>query len=125
MLDCILAVLVPCGPLLADDKKEEKIAAELVGKWKLNDGKNNADYDEEFMKDGKMSLVSAVLDKARHELKFRGTYTVEDSKVLTKVVGKGMVDPRDWVINTLTDVELFVTEIGDTNPMKLVRIKGK
>ena len=60
----VIAVAVAAAPLVADDKKDEKVdAAKLVGKWKLTKSKSfppGATAVVEFTKTGELKLAMTI-----------------------------------------------------------------
>jgi uncharacterized protein (TIGR03066 family) len=121
LLIATLAALF-CYPLLADDKKDEKIdAAKIVGKWKPKDEKEQTTI--EFSKDGTVTFTFKVKDK---DMKVSQKYKVEGDKLILteKVNGKEVTIKAS--ITKLTDTELVTKDEKEgSKEDTLIRIKDK
>ncbi|MDY3557602.1 TIGR03066 family protein [Gemmata sp. JC673] len=117
LMGCL--VLVFCGPLVADDKKDEKIdPAKLLGKWAA---KERELVVIEFLKDGKLVLRYGEAEK---EAAFDGTYKLDGNKLTVNAQPGGKEEKSTVTIKKLTDSEMVV--ISDTGKdVVMNRVKGK
>jgi uncharacterized protein (TIGR03066 family) len=132
MLRCfaaLIAVAAVAAPLVADDKKDEKIdPAKLVGKWKLTkaakDLPKGASAVVEFTKDGKLVVAMAF---EKQEAKFDGTYKLSGAKVDTVMkTPDGQEKKETMEIVKLTDAVLHTKdEKGEVDEFERVKDEKK
>ena len=124
----VIAVAVAAAPLVADDKKDEKIdAAKLVGKWKLTKSKSfppGASAVVEFTKAGELKLAMTI---EKMELKLDGTYKVNGSKMDTVIKEPGGEEQKESMeLVKLTDTALHTKdEKGDVDEFERVKEEKK
>jgi uncharacterized protein (TIGR03066 family) len=107
ILGCVLMAVMVAG-VSADDKEEKIDIKKLIGKWKQKDATKGGGKEViEFAKDGKVSVSFGGKDK---ELKFNGTYKVEENKVTATMKEDGKEESKTVTVTKLTDTELTLKD---------------
>lgn len=117
LVGCV--VLVLCGTLAADDKKDEMIdPAKLLGKWTSKERENAV---LELLKDGKLVMRHNVGDM---EQAFDGTYKLDGKKLTVVAKPDGKENKSTVTIKKLADTEMVVVDESGKESV-MVRVKDK